>query len=120
MGILNLASAISYGEKFRILAVTGEQRSPALRDTPTFVELGHPKILGLIYTLHARAGTPAPILNRLYASALQSLQRPDVRPQFAKIQVEVISATGDAVNQRLEGIAKTYAEIARKIGIQPQ
>jgi len=120
MGILNLASAISYGEKFRILAVTGEQRTPALRDTPTFVELGHPKLLGLIYTLHARAGTPAPITSRLYTAAQQALQRPDAKPQFAKIQVEAAPVAGEIINQRLEVIARTYADIARKIGVQPQ
>ncbi|MSP98210.1 MAG: tripartite tricarboxylate transporter substrate binding protein, partial [Betaproteobacteria bacterium] len=44
MGILSEVSAGSYGERMRVLAVTGEQRSMHFPDVPTFAEIGRPEI----------------------------------------------------------------------------
>ncbi|WP_426954914.1 Bug family tripartite tricarboxylate transporter substrate binding protein [Muricoccus radiodurans] len=64
-GVSTSAPAIQ-GGRLRGLAVTSEQRMPNLPDVPTMRELGYPEVTGYAwYGVHAPAGTPAPIVERL-------------------------------------------------------
>jgi tripartite-type tricarboxylate transporter receptor subunit TctC len=119
MGFVGEGSAIGFGEKYRVLAVTGAQRSPAYPQVPTFRELGH-TIPGLSLSLNARAGTPKNVTDRLYASAAKALQSPEVRAQFTKMQLEILNQPGDAAAKALADEARMYSEVAAKIGFKPQ
>lgn len=112
--------AMGSGARYRPLAVTGRTRYPALPNTPSLGELGYPDIPGVSFSLNIRAGTPKPIVDRLYMAASRALQNPNVRAQFAKIQFEVVERDPEAASQRLAQLAGMFAEVARKAGIQPQ
>lgn len=120
MGIVNEPTAMSWGEKFRGLAVTGAQRLPALREVPTFSELGHPRIPGFSYSLNVRAGTPKAAVDKIYGAAVRTLDQPDVRSQFAKLRLEILGGTPEDAARYLAEQARFFADIARKVGIQPQ
>ena len=120
MGLVAESQATSFGERFRVLAVTGGQRLGSLRDVPTFSELGLPQITGLSFSLNVAAGTPAPIMTALHAAAAQALQHPEVRAQFAKIQMEVTALSPEAAARNLAAEGRLFSEIARDIGLQPQ
>jgi tripartite-type tricarboxylate transporter receptor subunit TctC len=70
--------------KLRALAVTSAHRSPILPDVPTMIEAGVP---GYEYQgwvgLAAPAGTPAPIVDRLYREIAAILATPEAREWFA-------------------------------------
>jgi len=120
MGLVAESQAASFGERFRVLAVTGSQRLAALRDVPTFAELGLSQITGLSFSLNVAAGTPAAVINTLHAAAARALQQADVKAQFAKIQMEVTGHSPEVAARNLASEAKMFAEIARDLGLQPQ
>lgn len=120
MGFVGDSDVMNFGEKFRPLAVTGKQRRAPLTDVPTFQELGFPQVLGVSYALGAAAATPKAIITKLHAAASGALDKQDVRARFAKIQLEASGGTTEAIANTFAEQARLFADIARKVGIQPQ
>ena len=82
--------------QLRLLAITGEYRSPAIPDVPTFKELGVKVPVTQWYGLVAPAGTPAEALAHLSEHLARALAAPEVREAI----------TRDAASQRdLRGAA---------------
>ena len=77
----NPVSAIGFakGGKVRILAVTGEQRLPAIPEVPTMAQAGFPgfEVVGwFAYFVHAK--TPRPIAEKLHAELSQIIRSPEI------------------------------------------
>ncbi|AOY95989.1 ABC transporter substrate-binding protein [Cupriavidus sp. USMAA2-4] len=63
--------------KVRALAVASEQRLPQLPDVPTFAELGYPQLNLSSWTgIAAPAGTPEPVVQKLYQAVRQAASDP--------------------------------------------
>jgi tripartite-type tricarboxylate transporter receptor subunit TctC len=76
--------------KLRALAVLADKRLATLPDVPTFAEAGFADAQVVSwYVIAVRAGTPAPIVERLHASALKALQDPACRDRLTKAGCEV-------------------------------
>lgn len=120
MGILSEVSAGSYGDKMRVLAVTGERRSPHFPDVPTFAEIGRPEIRGTGYVLAAPAGVNREIIEKLNNAASRALSLPELKARLAKIRLDVIGDTPDGAAKRIAEESRLFADIARKIGFQPE
>jgi tripartite-type tricarboxylate transporter receptor subunit TctC len=76
--------------KLRALAVLADKRVATLPDVPTFAEAGFADAQVISwYVIAVRAGTPAPIVERLHASALKALQDPATRDRLTKAGCEV-------------------------------
>jgi len=117
MGIIPEGLAIAQGDKLRVLAVTGERRRPPYLDVPTFAELGLPQIHGTAFSLNVRAGTPKTVIDKLYATAKQALEQPEMKASLAKMQLEASGESPEASAANLAAQAKFFAEIAKKIGM---
>jgi tripartite-type tricarboxylate transporter receptor subunit TctC len=121
MGFQGESSAVSYGDKFRVLAVTGTTRTGRFPDAPTFQELGIDGMPGLEYSLNLRAGTPPAIVDRLQSAATQVLQQSEVRALFAKNMYDVVPDTSaKAAARRFEDQVKLFGDVAKRIGLQPE
>lgn len=120
MGLISEVGALSLGDKIRVLAVTGRQRSAANRDVPTFSELGHPQIYGLTYTLNVRAGTPSNAIAKLQAAASHALRQPEVKAPYEKVRLDTIELSGAAAAKQLQDQVQLYSDIAKRIGLQPE
>jgi len=120
MGFVGESTALANPEKMRVLAATGERRRPPFLDVPTFRELGHPQIPGLYVFLVGPAGIPKAATDKIAAASARALQVPEVKARLAKLSLEVVDETPDAAARRLPEEARSYAEIAKKSGIQPQ
>lgn len=71
--------------KLRALAVAAPQRVSQLPDVPTFAELNLPDLNLTSWTgLAAPAGTPAPIIERLYQATRKVLQDPATRATWVE------------------------------------
>ena len=115
------ATALSFGPRARILAVTGTTRSTTFPDAPTFAEVGVPRIRGLSYSLNLPVGVPKTVADKLYAAVERALQQPSLKESFAKLHLEMFSDNTPQANaQRLAESAASLAEVARQIGLQPQ
>ncbi len=81
----NLPSSMPYIQsgKLRALAVTSAQRQPELPDVPTMAEAGvKDMVVTAWFGLMAPAGTPAPVIDKLYAAARDAVRSPEVRERF--------------------------------------
>ena len=66
--------------KLRALAVTSARRSPLLPEVPTFAESGAPGYAAPVwYGLFVAAGTPAPVVQRLFEAVERVAQSPEFR-----------------------------------------
>ncbi|MDQ2140235.1 tripartite tricarboxylate transporter substrate binding protein [Alcaligenaceae bacterium B3P038] len=80
--------------KLRALAVTTAQRSPSIPELPTVAESGLPGYeampwLGIV----APAGTPQPIIDRLYRETAEILKDAEMRERFRGWGLDVIGNT---------------------------
>ncbi|MGE0340733.1 MAG: Bug family tripartite tricarboxylate transporter substrate binding protein [Xanthobacteraceae bacterium] len=80
--------------KLRALAVTGAQRSPVVPELPTIAEAGLKGYsaygwIGIV----APAGTPKPIVDKLYDAIAKALQDPDVRKKLVAQAAEPVAST---------------------------
>ena len=120
MGFLGESTALANPDKMRVLAATGERRKPPFLETPTFRELGHPQVPGLYVFMVGPVGIPKSVTDKIVISAARALQVPEVKARFAKLSVEVVEESPDAAARRLPEEARSYADIAKKIGMLPQ
>ncbi|MFY1920181.1 Bug family tripartite tricarboxylate transporter substrate binding protein [Achromobacter xylosoxidans] len=81
----NLPSSMPYIQsgKLRALAVTSDRRLAELPDVPTMVEAGVPDmVVTAWFGLVAPAGTPAAVIDALYAATRDVVRSPDVAERF--------------------------------------
>ncbi len=79
--------------KLRGIAVTSEQRSPAMPDLPAISELVPGYSATLWYGVWAPAGTPKEIVSRLNQALARILKRPDVQERLRADGVEPAHST---------------------------
>jgi tripartite-type tricarboxylate transporter receptor subunit TctC len=70
--------------QLRLLAITGDKRSPAIPDVPTFKELGLNIPVTQWYGLAAPAGTPPAIVKHLSEHLSRALATPEVQQAIRK------------------------------------
>lgn len=101
----NVASAIPHikAGKLRALAVTTATRSGAAPDVPTLAESGLAGYeLSSWQAVFAPAGTPKPIIDRLYAEISKILQMPDVQKRLTDLGLDLSGMPP----QQLEALVK--------------
>jgi len=80
--------------KLHAVAVTGDKRSPVLPDVPTLAEGG---VRGAeVYSwqgLAAPKGLPAPVKEKLAASAIAAIQEPAVKQRMLDLGLEIVAST---------------------------
>ncbi len=114
------ANAISFGDKFRVLAVTSERRLASFPNAVTTAEYGLPRIPSNSYALGAPAGVPKPIIDRLHGAASRALRQPEVRAQLEKRQLSIVEQSTEVAAKSLAEKAALYAGTAKRAGIEPQ
>jgi tripartite-type tricarboxylate transporter receptor subunit TctC len=113
----NVAGAIE-AKGANPLAVAGDQRLPALPNTPTTTEVGlaEYKVSGW-FALFAPARTPKPILEKLNKELTAALDDPVVRRGFEKAGAETMTFSLEKAKKfQVDEIAK-YRDIITKAGI---
>jgi len=73
------AMAFIKGGKVKALAVMSPKRTPELPDVPTLTEAGLPGVeMTTWYGLFVTAGTPKPVIDKLYAETMKAIKDPEV------------------------------------------
>ena len=92
----NLAAALKFHQSNRakILAVASNRRSPVLPDVPTASEAGLPGfVTSAWFGLVAPPGTPAAVIAKVNADAVEALKLADVRARFLEQGAEPVAGT---------------------------
>jgi tripartite-type tricarboxylate transporter receptor subunit TctC len=115
-GIPNVMPHVRAG-RLRALAVSTAKRSADLPDVPTAAEAGvagYDATLWLV--LLAPAGTPAEIVQKLYAETAKVLRTPEVRQQIATTGVEVSILGPQELPEFMRREADKWTKVARDSG----
>jgi tripartite-type tricarboxylate transporter receptor subunit TctC len=109
------------GGKLRALAVTGQERIPALKDVPTMVEAGMSNFVvrdwqGFV----ARRGTPQEVVGRLNATVQKALESAPVREAFSRLGADPAGGSPEAFKQLITSEVARWGKVARAANIKAQ
>ena len=107
--------------KMRPLAVTGQKRSSALPDVPTFAEAGFPGVEGEIWQgIFGPAGLPEPIVRRLNDIIVQGVASKDFQERSRGVGIEPVQGTPQALAAELARDIPRWQRIVAETGAKPQ
>jgi tripartite-type tricarboxylate transporter receptor subunit TctC len=115
-----LAAALPHIRSGRVrpLAVTGNQRHPALKDVPTMEEAG---VKGFDaqqwYGIVGPAGMPAPVVKQLNDALAQVLAQPDFREKLSAEAIELMPMSPSQFSDYLKKDLARWTDLARKRNI---
>jgi tripartite-type tricarboxylate transporter receptor subunit TctC len=93
----------------RAFGVTSAQRSQAAPDVPTMAEAGLPGFNAVQwFGLAAPAGTPEPIIRKLFEATVKALNDPEVKARYAKL----------AMTPEPSGSSQDYAKFVHDEGVR--
>jgi tripartite-type tricarboxylate transporter receptor subunit TctC len=105
--------------KHRIIAITGDKRSPLLPEVPTFLELGYPDMVS--YSLHGLVG-PAGMrkvaIEKLHSATVRSLSSEDLRERMIKDGSDPVSSTPEEFSRFIRVEYERMGKIISRLGIQ--
>lgn len=109
------------GGRVRALAVMAPQRSPALPDVPTTVELGQPRLLSSTwFAVLAPRGTPAPVVDRMNAAINEVLTDAAVKKRLADMGAGTLGGTPRQLSEHLAAEIDKWGRVVRDAKIQAQ
>jgi tripartite-type tricarboxylate transporter receptor subunit TctC len=100
--------------RLRALAITGEKRSIALPDVPTFDESGVKGVDAWTYWgALAPAGTPRPIINTLNAAMTKVLAMPEIRQRLADLTYDPIGGSPEDFAANIKSELAKWARVTK-------
>jgi tripartite-type tricarboxylate transporter receptor subunit TctC len=110
-------SAQAAAGKLRVLAVGTRERLDALKDVPTFAELGHSLIDPIIwFGIVVPAGTPRDVVERIRADMQRAVTLPAVRDKL-RAQHLYPAAAGEPFAAFLASQAQRYGALVKQAGL---
>jgi tripartite-type tricarboxylate transporter receptor subunit TctC len=107
--------------KLRGLATTGAKRTPATPDLPTIAESGFPGFeASSWFGVLAPARTPRPVIARLHADIVKSLQQPEVRQRLENVGFEIVGGTPDEFAGYIQSEIRKWAKVVKASGAKPE
>jgi tripartite-type tricarboxylate transporter receptor subunit TctC len=107
--------------KLRGLATTGAKRTPATPDLPTIAESGFPGFeASSWFGVLAPARTPRPVIARLHADIVKSLQQSEVRQRLENVGFEIVGGTPDAFAAYIRSEISKWEKVVKASGAKPE
>jgi tripartite-type tricarboxylate transporter receptor subunit TctC len=117
-GISSVKQHVESG-RLRAIAVTGEKRSPAMLNVPTFGEAGMKQVdASSHWGALAPARTPPEIVNRLSATIEQILRMADVRDKLIELGFDPIGGTPAEFAALLAKETDKWARVIKAAGVK--
>ena len=105
----------------RPLGVGGTKRSPVLPDVPTIAEAGVPGYAANNWWgILAPAGTPKPVVEKLYQNIQLALKSPEIQQQFAREGAETVTMTSAEFEDFIKAEIVKWGRVAKEGNIKPQ
>jgi tripartite-type tricarboxylate transporter receptor subunit TctC len=113
--------ALISDNQVRILATSGEQRNPLLRDVPTAKESGFPEYIVTSWNgLASAAGMPAETLGILNQLVNAALADPTLQATASALGMDARGSTPEEMRERMAADVKKWAAVIEKGGIEKQ
>jgi tripartite-type tricarboxylate transporter receptor subunit TctC len=107
--------------RLRPIATTGAKRSFAFPDVPTVAEQGFPGFAAdAWYGLLTTAGTPRPIVDKLYAEVIRIMKLPESKERMANVGFEIVASTPAEFAQLIREEIPKWTKVVREAGIRAE
>ena len=105
--------------RLKALAITGEIRSPAMPQVPTFAEAGLPSFdVRFWQGILAPAGTPKPVVDKLAAEIAKILNMPDVKETLATQGMTPLVTSPERFGALIKADLATLAKVIKTANIK--
>jgi tripartite-type tricarboxylate transporter receptor subunit TctC len=105
----------------RALGTGGAKRNPVLPDVPTIAEAGVPGYESdNWWGIMAPAGTPQPIVDKVYAAAQEALKAPELQEAFAREGAASVSMSTAEFQKYIENEIAKWARVVKEGNIKAQ
>ena len=115
----NIATAVQHvnAGKLRALAVTSSTRSIVSPDVPTMAEAGLAGYdISSWQAVFAPAGTPAPIVDRLYTEIARILKTPDIQKRLGDLGLNIVEMTPAQLSALIKSDVPRLGKIVKESG----
>lgn len=100
--------------RLRAIATTGARRSFAFPDVPTVAEQGFPGFAAdAWYGLLTTAGTPQPVVDKLYREVVRIMKLPEANERMANVGFEIVASTPDEFAQLIRAEIPKWTKVVR-------
>ena len=107
--------------KLKAFGITSAERWPAMKEVPTFAELGHPEFTTRVwFGLLLKKGTPPDVVARLTAAAKEAHNDPEVRSKLEAQGYEVTGETGPQLMTDIKTQLARWARIVKAAGFSSE
>lgn len=122
MAVVDVGNGVPHLKSGRLiaLAISGSSRSVSAPDVPTLSESFSNTQLVTWIGLVAPAGTPAPVVEKLYATITTVMATPEMKQRFATISTELDPVSPQDMAKRMVRDQVQWLELIRTAQIQPE
>jgi tripartite-type tricarboxylate transporter receptor subunit TctC len=107
--------------QLRPLGTGGTKRSPVLPDVPTIAEAGVPDYTATNWWgIVAPAGTPKPVIDKLYAKVQEALKAPSLQEAFAREGASTVTMTPAEFQEFMKAEIAKWAAVVKEGHITAQ
>jgi tripartite-type tricarboxylate transporter receptor subunit TctC len=99
--------------KIKLIAISSNKRNPQMPDTPTVAESLPGFLTGSFQGLLAPAGTPKPVIDKLYAEVQRIAHLPDIKERLTALGAEPSAMTPDQFGNWLKSEIPAMAKIVK-------
>ena len=105
--------------KLRAFAITSRKRSPQIPELPTMEELGFAGFDATAwFGLMAPAGTPQPILDKIYQETSKVMAMPDVRKKLESLGLQLVNNTPAEFTELVRKETPMWGKVIKDAGIK--
>ena len=105
--------------RIKVLATSGEKRSPPMPAIPTFAELGYKDVIAAAwFSYYAPARTPKPVVDRLRAEFARAVNSREVRQQLLVNGMYPVGDGPDALLKTMRDDTARWGRIMRAVNFQ--
>lgn len=123
MMVDNLPSSMQYikAGKLRALAVTSKNRVAELPDVPTMIQSGFPNFeVTAWFGLFVPAGTPKPVIDKLYAAVKKALETPEIKQRWKDLGGWAVGDTPANTKIFIAAERKKWEQVALQAKIEAE
>ena len=103
----------------KAIAVTGDERNPAVPDVPTFKELGFPGVNPMtVWGALVPAGTPKPIIDKLSAAFHTAINDPEVVKKANSLGYFTVGSTPEQYGERFKAEIDKWAKVVKAANVK--
>ena len=117
-GISSVKQHVAVG-RLRAIAVTGQKRSPAMPEVPTFIESGLRGVdSGTYWGCLAPAATPKDIVNKLSTTIANVLKMGDIEKRLSDLGFDAIGGTPDQFATIIRSETEKWARVIKSAHVK--